>query len=96
MAFYNCQVYGFLQLSSIWLSTTVKYMAFYNCQVYDFLQLSIIWLSTTVKYMAFYNCQIIKDNVDIKGKYEDIFKQSVPSDLVNTLVKIEQFRKENL
>ena len=48
------------------------------------------------QYMAFYNCHIIKDNVDIKGKYEDIFKQSVPSDLVNTLVKIEQFRKENL
>ena len=48
------------------------------------------------QFMAFYNCQVIKDNVKIEGRYEDIFKNTVPSDLVKTLVNIEQFRKENI
>ena len=48
------------------------------------------------QFMAFYNCQVIKDNVNIAGRYEDIFKNTVPSDLVKTLVNIDQFRKENI
>ena len=32
------------------------------------------------QYMAFYNCQVIKENIEIKGTYEQIFKQSVPED----------------
>ena len=46
--------------------------------------------------MAFNNCPVIKDNVKIEGKYEDIFRSSVSSDLVRTLVNIEKFRKENI
>ena len=46
--------------------------------------------------MAFNNCPVIKDNVKIEGKYEDIFRSAVPSDLVRTLVNIEKFRKENI
>ena len=46
--------------------------------------------------MAFYNCPVIKDNVKIEGRYEDIFENTVPSDLVKTLVNIEKFRKENI
>ena len=48
------------------------------------------------QFMAFYNCQVIKDNVKIEGRYEDIFKNTVPRNLVKTLVNIDQFRKENI
>ena len=48
------------------------------------------------QYMAFYNCQVVKDNIRIEGKYEDLFKPTVPNDLVRTLTRIEEFRKDKI
>ena len=48
------------------------------------------------QYMAFNNCQVVKDNVKLEGKYEDLFKPTVPNDLVRTFSRIEEFRKDKI
>ena len=44
--------------------------------------------------MAFNNCPVLKANITIKGKYEDLFKKNVSIELVKTLVNISKFREE--
>ena len=43
--------------------------------------------------MAF-QCYKIKETVDLKGSYDDIFKDDIPKDLVKTLTKIMDFRTQ--
>jgi hypothetical protein len=43
--------------------------------------------------MSFYNCQAIRTKIQVKGEYSDIFKPTIPIDLVNTLVNIDEFRE---
>jgi hypothetical protein len=45
--------------------------------------------------MAFNNCPVLKANITIKGKYEDLFKKNMSFELVKTLVNIDKFREEN-
>ena len=45
--------------------------------------------------MSFENCSILKKNVKISGNYQQIFKSSVPTDTVESLVQIDKFRDEN-
>ena len=45
--------------------------------------------------LSFYNCQEIRTKILVKGEYSDIFKPTIPIDLVNTLVNIDKLR-ENL
>ena len=45
--------------------------------------------------MGFSNCPVIKANIIIRGQYEDVFKQTIPSELVKTLENIDKFREEN-
>ena len=45
--------------------------------------------------MAF-NCSVIRENVNIFGKYESIFQDSVEKQTGETLVKIDKFRAEFL
>ena len=44
--------------------------------------------------MSFENCPVLKKNIDMSGKYCQIFSASVPSFLVNTLVEMDKFREE--
>ena len=43
--------------------------------------------------MAF-QCPMIKDNVELKGNYEDVFKEDIPKELVITLTQISRFREK--
>ena len=45
--------------------------------------------------MGFSNCPVIKANIIIRGQYEDIYKQTIPCELVKTLENIDKFREEN-
>ena len=47
------------------------------------------------KKMSFENCHVLKKNIDMSGKYCQIFSASVPSSLVNTLVEMDKFREES-
>ena len=44
--------------------------------------------------MAFNNCPVLKANITINGKYEDLFKKNISIELVKTLVNISKFREE--
>ena len=44
--------------------------------------------------MGFENCKTLKDNIDIEGRYQDIFKTYIPTKLVNTLLNMDKFREE--
>ena len=45
--------------------------------------------------MCFDNCPVVKANIAIFGNYNDIFNTaSIPSDIVQTLVRIEKLREE--
>ena len=46
--------------------------------------------------MGFENCLVLWKNVEISGNYNQIFNQYVPSELVETLVKIDKYREENI
>ena len=46
--------------------------------------------------MNFENCQVIRDNVQISGVYQDIFKTNIPSEIVSTLQEIDKFREQTL
>ena len=48
------------------------------------------------QFMAYYNCQVIKDNVNIRGEYENIFKDEVPADVIRSLIAIDKFRKDKI
>ena len=39
-------------------------------------------------------CEGVKEKVNIEGKYSDIFKQKVPSDIYQTLLKISKLRED--
>ena len=39
-------------------------------------------------------CSVIKQMIDVKGDYLEIFQEDVPSDISNTLLKISKFREE--
>ena len=42
-----------------------------------------------------FQCQTIRENVTIKGKYENIFLDNVQSDLAQTLCEIMKFRENH-
>ena len=44
--------------------------------------------------MGFENCQVVKTNIKIEGNYSDIFKTDIKSELVNTLVEIDELREK--
>ena len=45
--------------------------------------------------MCFENCPVVKNNITISGNYNQIFNTSdIPSDIVQTLVRIEKLREE--
>ena len=47
--------------------------------------------------MCFENCPVVKKNITISGNYNPIFNTSgIPSDIVQTLVRIENLREEYL
>ena len=46
--------------------------------------------------MAYTNCPVLKANVQIEGKYEDLFKPNIPTKIVKSLVNIDNFREENI
>ena len=46
--------------------------------------------------MGFENCTVLRRNIIISGRYNQIFETVIPSDIVETLVKIEKFREEYL
>ena len=46
--------------------------------------------------MGFDNCSVLRETVKISGNYSEIFKQSVPRELVDILVKIDKYREENI
>ena len=39
-------------------------------------------------------CPVVKQNVEVKGEYKDIFTEDIPADIANTLLKISTLRKE--
>ena len=43
-------------------------------------------------------CSVVKEKVNVKGSYKDIFLEDVPVDIVRTLMKIMELREkqENL
>ena len=43
-----------------------------------------------------FQCPVIRENVQIKEKYENIFNTSVTKDLVQTLLKIDRVRDEHM
>ena len=43
-----------------------------------------------------YQCSMIKQNVTIESNYSDIFSDKVKRNTVNTVLRIEKFRKEYL
>ena len=43
-----------------------------------------------------FSCPVIVNNVNIKGRYSDIFGDKVTKDLANTLLDIDKFRDEYL
>ena len=43
-----------------------------------------------------YQCSRIKENVTIENSYSDIFSEKIKRDTVNTVMRIEKFRKEYL
>jgi hypothetical protein len=45
--------------------------------------------------MAF-KCPKLKEEVEIKGKYEDLYKDNIPKDLVKTIMDISEFRRNHL
>ena len=45
--------------------------------------------------MAF-QCPVVKLNVEVKGNFEDIFKENIPKELVVTLTSISKFREKYL
>ena len=45
--------------------------------------------------MAYNNCPVIKREVTISGNYNDIFKKTIPNEVVKTLYHIELVREEN-
>ena len=46
--------------------------------------------------MAYTNCPVLKANVQIEGKYEDLFKPNIPTKIVKSLVNIDNFREEHI
>ena len=48
------------------------------------------------QFMGFYNCQVLKNNIEINCKYEDIFRKSVPKDVATSLYEIDNFREEEI
>ena len=46
--------------------------------------------------MGFENCPVLRRNITISGRYKQIFETSVPSDVIQTLIKIEKLREEYL
>ena len=46
--------------------------------------------------MGFNNWEVTTNNAQIQGQYIDIFEQNIPTILVKTLQKIDDFRKENI
>ena len=38
-------------------------------------------------------CPVIKENIDVRGKYSDIFTEKISKDITQTLLKISQFRE---
>ena len=43
-----------------------------------------------------FECKVVKENIEIKVKFTDIFGTTVDSKLAETIEKIEKFRKEQL
>ena len=39
-------------------------------------------------------CEIVKDEIPIEGRYSDIFKKKIPSNISKTLLKISKLREE--
>ena len=46
--------------------------------------------------MSFNNCPVIKSNLEVKGCYQDIFKNAIPLEVVKSLESIEVFREETI
>ena len=46
--------------------------------------------------MCFENCSVLRKNIEISGDYNQVFNKSVPSELVETLVKIDKYREEHI
>ena len=45
--------------------------------------------------MAIENCPVVKKSISISGDYNQIFNTSlIPSDIVQTIVKLDKFREE--
>ena len=44
--------------------------------------------------MGFDNCKVLRDNINMEGRYQDIFTKYIPAKLVNTLLNIDKFREE--
>ena len=43
-----------------------------------------------------FQCPVVKLNVEVKGSFEDIFKENIPKELVVTLTSISKFREKYL
>ena len=43
-----------------------------------------------------FQCPIIRQEVDIKGNYSDIYNETIQSETIQTIVKITRFRKTTL
>ena len=43
-----------------------------------------------------FQCPIIKNEIDIKGKMNDVYKEDIPKDSIQTILDITRFRKRKL
>ena len=46
--------------------------------------------------MGFKNCLVIKDNIEVKGKYENIFSDQIKPQLAQSLIEIEKYAENFL
>ena len=46
--------------------------------------------------MGFKNCSMIKENIEVKGNYENIFSDQIKPELAQSLLEIEKFRENFL
>ena len=43
-----------------------------------------------------FSCHVIRENVQLEGKYSDIFTDKISTSLARTLVNIDKFREEHM
>ena len=42
----------------------------------------------------FYNCPYLQKKIEVKGNYYQLFNESIPAELINTLTKISKLRDD--